>query len=811
MSETRPTSTGPARVNWQALRPFLGLAAAAALFVSGLVAYVAFAPQLRPQDVLQDAESLLRAGEHERALQVLNKQMLPFAEDPKTPESMIRRFHILRAQAVSDAQSARGIDHEQNHTYVRDDYRAAERLGAKLEPDQTERMVHAQLALGDYEDAAERTRGLSPGEGERRRRLIRSIVVQTLEKGVQRTLALNLLDELIQESGLSLDDRAWALERQGDLLLASGHPGEARDRLQREMQAMPGATDAQLGRLYVLLGRAHADLGDAAMAERRLEQGLAMLTPDDPARAGAEVLAGRLVMASTREGRFEEASELFRRVITEHPGSPARLAALLGLGECAALLGRHEEAIELFAEVSDAVVREPTGLAVERPELTRTLMDRYADLASRGANDMALRYAELSERLYDDELVPALVLDGLGRTHRAVAGEELREAVAAEPSARLIGSLDPVTRENVKRHYLLAGKAFERHAIAIVREDVAAASESRWLAADCYDLAGELGEAYRMFEEFIELATDTDPKRPEARYRLARVLQARREFEPAGALFRELIEQTDTDKGVGIWGDRSIVPLAQCLLAMAPDSPEEARSLLLRLVDGTRVEPEAYDFREALIELGRLHYRTATYADAIERLGEAASRYPEDDRITAIRFALGDSYRLSARELEAALEQGGLPRQEVDALRTERQTRLQSAMSEFAWVQRELEAIPYEARQGLDEVYLRNASFYLGDCAFELGMYDEAIAFYEAARRRYRDDPASLVAMVQIVNAYVQQGKYQEARTANERAREQLSRLPAEVWERSDLPMDQAHWERWLDSTALLEELASAG
>jgi hypothetical protein len=91
-----------------------------------------------------------------------------------------------------------------------------------------------------------------------------------------------------------------------------------------------------------------------------------------------------------------------------------------------------------------------------------------------------------------------------------------------------------------------------------------------------------------------------------------------------------------------------------------------------------------------------------------------------------------------------------------------------------------------------------------------LGDYDRAVASYDSAALKYADDPSSLVAMAQIVSAYVAEGQWAQARTANERARRQLARFPDEVWSRPDLPMEKRHWERWLDARTVLERAEAA-
>jgi tetratricopeptide (TPR) repeat protein len=106
-------------------------------------------------------------------------------------------------------------------------------------------------------------------------------------------------------------------------------------------------------------------------------------------------------------------------------------------------------------------------------------------------------------------------------------------------------------------------------------------------------------------------------------------------------------------------------------------------------------------------------------------------------------------------------------------------------------------------------VRLRNASFYLGDCAFDLADYETAIRQYDAAREKYPKDPASLVAMIQIVNAYVEQGDLKRARTANDRAKRFYESLPESAWTDPNLPIGQAEWQRWLDAMGRLMPAAA--
>jgi tetratricopeptide (TPR) repeat protein len=191
-------------------------------------------------------------------------------------------------------------------------------------------------------------------------------------------------------------------------------------------------------------------------------------------------------------------------------------------------------------------------------------------------------------------------------------------------------------------------------------------------------------------------------------------------------------------------------------------------------------------------------------------LSEAVTRFPDAPEIDVLEFQLADSERLSAGEIDRSLRDA-MPESSRGALESARAERRKDAVRLYVRVKARLSAIDPSRMTDLQRVLLRNSVFCLGDCAYDMGDYEGAIRAYDAARQEYADDPASLVAMAQIVSAYVEEGEWGKAATANERARQHLAKFPDSVWSMPNLPMEKKHWERWLDSRALLERRAQAG
>lgn len=410
---------------------------------------------------------------------------------------------------------------------------------------------------------------------------------------------------------------------------------------------------------------------------------------------------------------------------------------------------------------------------------------------------------------FDKQGVPATVYALAAAAHRKLAELTLAEARQSESGLLRVDQISPATATEVKRHYLDAGADFREHARLMITVDPSVSADSLWNAADCYDLAGDRDAAKDAFSSYATSAADNDQRKAEARYRLAQVLQAQGEPVAATAQYRQVIESRlagDTGgSGSGLFADRSLVPLARCLLDdKDPTNDAEAEKLLRNVLSGATFSPEAVEYREALLELGEHLHRTARFVEAAGVLEEARKRYPDADEATRVNFKLADCYRQSAAQIGEELR-AALPQDRRDELLQLRQSRLEQAGELFADVGRSISAIDARHVTQLDRVMLRNAAFYQADAAFDLGNDEVAIKLYDAAAQRYSTDPASLLARVQIVTCYLRQNKPAEAAAANLRAKRQLAGIPPAAFDAPDMPMTRRHWERWLAADSQLQ------
>ncbi len=862
-TEPQPPSAAP---GFKHIWPIPALVLATGMLAAG--AYVARSgrPKPPPDIPLEQAKALVQERRYQEAIEALNsapvRNYLDFGDPAPTPEHW-QAFYLARARAFAGAQATLNISRTENHASIIEDYAKAEKYGLELDPADVAQLCESLVQVGRIDDALTRIDTLPGSELARKSRLTRMVIEHNLERDERPVQTLELLGRLSSDPALSPAERAWILARQAETLLAADQPVEAINKLIRRIGIVKDVPTELQGELYLLLGKAYFQDEQPQQAVKQLQAADGLLPAGSPLRAELGVMLGRLLQSGVASEApasgidtdgvelLERAKERFEQVIHDFSGNRARPRAMLGLAEVEAALRNDDAALKVYAELVEFVRAAPPAPAAAAPAATPALsiatepgqthtppllgaidrqsvhtsmMLRFAERFDAGLKESALRYAQLAETIYPDDQTPPEILLGIGRTHRALADAimaQAREGHAEKVAAGAEGvnpdfsveDLDPATRAEVKTHFLAAGDYLRRHARAATSTDPSSAASSLWTAADSFDRAGDLDEARKAFADYAESASDVDPQKAAAKYRLAQVYQARRDYSAAAALYRGLIQTRDTPdaRGAGSWADASMVPLARCLLDDTdPANDAEAERLLVSVVDGSTMSPEASAYRDALVELGAVAMRTGRHAEAVGWLEMAAKRYQSDKRIEKIRFRLADAHRMEAIAIARPLSGQKLPQSQSDELENQRVEHLRAARSLYDTVRVALEAKDARTLSGLERIHLRNAYFSIGDCAMEMRDFDAAIAAYDAARLKYADDPASLVAMAQIVSAYAAQEKWAEARTANERARQQLARFPESAWSSPDLPMEKRHWERWLEARTLLEQRASA-
>lgn len=754
---------------------------------------------------LRDVRALIEATRFDEALAHLNNVIRPRLDEPEATREVQGRFHALRADALYFAQAARDIADNRNFDAIANEYRLAQQALGELTPERESRFVEALIALGRIDEAADRALAFPQKRADLRRELLKKIVAANLSAAdVRYDLTLRLLTTLAAEPEATESDRLWVTTRLATLMLEAGYPAQALERLLREAQRFKNLEGETGAHLLVLLGRAYYDLGRFTDAAEQFERAAGILSESDPARAEAIAYLGRSLQAL---GKTAEARDQFAHVVSAHPHNLVAPLALLGLAETESLLGGFDSSIKAY---SDLVDRIRAGDVPERrisiESVVHSLLDRAADRSERSDWPNALAFAQLAERLFVDKPPPPAALLAVAQARRAIADDLLRSQGADPTNPHAMSRLDPVTRAEARAHYADAADHFLRHARAVILADNDAFADSLWAAGETYDLAGDVDHAIDVFGEYLRAKPD-DPREPMALYRLGQLHEARGDLAVAENFFATLIDKHPASAE----GTRALGALARVRLRDAdPDNDAVAEQLLRRAVSGDVIEPDSSDYRDALLELGALLLRTGRYEEAIERLTEALARYPDDSEIVSMRFQLAEAARRSADQMAQKLSEA-MPDSQRQSLETLRTQRLTQAMSLYEQVRSTLEQRDPDGRTDLETARLRNAYFYRADCAFDLGDYETAIRLYDAAAQRYARDPASLIAMAQIVAAYLAEGNVQAARTAQERARSRFLELPEEAFDDASLPAGRAFWEQWLRSRLTLADAQEKG
>ncbi|QOJ01282.1 MAG: tetratricopeptide repeat protein [Phycisphaeraceae bacterium] len=792
----------PARSPWREVWQVPVMAAGLVLLISGGYSLVGSNPDPDFDGFLLRGERLILSGANTEAIGVLNTEVYPYLATAKVSDEQRARFHTLIARAIARGQADLGINREDNNKNIVASYLEAEAYGARLEPEDLSTLAMTYVAMDDLDRAKARADRLPAPERARRMQIVRGIVDRALRPGSGRDLmALTLLTEMLTDPSLDQDTRAWALGRHAELQIGRGYAEEAIGRLLREMPLLDRADKGSLANLHLLLGEAYTKTGPLAEAQRQLDHASALLEEHDPAGARLRLAHG---LVAAMGGDHETARARFESVLEFTDDDRYATPAVLGIAETAAAMGDYDASLDAFTRLADRLAHPGAHGGVDAARAVASMTDRADERFGVKDDRGALALVNLAERVLPGGSTPAPTLRRLAECHRRLGDAILTPILSGRDGVLALVDLDPSTRAQVKTHLTASGVYFRRLADKVAMSDPAAWAEATWSAGEAFDRSGEQEQAVASFLLYLT-ERPGDPRQAEARFRLAQAYQARGDFGTASKHYATLILGRQEDLGAGPWADLSEVPLAQCmLLDHDADNDAEAERRLTRVAAGSLGGPDTPAFRDAVFELGSLYYRQGNTGRAIERLDEFISRYPGDPRVLAALFQHADAMRVSASEIKRALASEAMPASQRLLLQQTREQRLRGSIGVFERVRRELEGKDAQRRTAIEDLYLRNASFYLGECAFELGDWDAAVTYYAAARDRYANDPASLVAMTQIVTCHLRQGDPRRARAANERAKRFYASMPAAVWDDPNLPMTREDWERWLAATSEL-------
>jgi len=755
-------------------------------------------PDMSP--VISEANHLIDTEDYAQAIELLNTEVYPWVTKPDTPRADKVLYHLAKARSIYRGQLKLELDDQRNHVSVIREYLEAERQGGTLTPSDQASLADTYIKRDEIDLSLQRAREIPESKRYLRDAVYMKAVRSMLDRPVPMTEnAMDLLADMLIDPNLPVEDRVWALETQGDVRLSQGFADETITRILRAMPRLERAGVEDRSRLHLILAKAYNKVGAPKQASEQIEHARTLSAEGDP--HFPEILLIEAIIEDSK-GNTTLANDHYNKIVNSHSNSTAYPLALLGVGETEAALKEPELSFDAFSKLVEMYDSFGIESFPSRKQILDSLIARSDDSLSIGAPNDAILYANLADQLYRNQEIPTEVLSSLAMGHQAAAESLLGKPI--EEVRSLIG-LDPSTRAEVQRHLISAASSYNMHADRHVVANLPVFAESLWRSADLFDRAGDQPEAIQAFKNYAD-SMPSDPRHAEALFRLAESLRALGDFKSAANVYKGLIEAREGNSGadIGPFADASHVPLAQAYLYDEdPTNDVEAEKLLASSLDGTMGSSETAIFRDALLELAGLYDRTDRPERAIERYDEFAARYPDDPEAGTVLFKLADAHRRLSDIIEDSLIEA-MPAAEQNRRLGKITKHRREAVEQYKKTIETLGVRP-ESQLGLFEsISLRNSYFYLGDCAFDLGDYAGAIQYYDQARDHYVNDPASLVAMVQIVNAYIATDEIGRARTANDRARRFYESLPESVWDDPRLPMDRRDWERWLNSSAIL-------
>ncbi len=766
---------------------------------------------------LNDASAYLEARNFEKAEELLNG-LAPHIDRAAVEDRA--RVLLLQGDLVFLRARERGKELPRELEAVIDLYRAAERdYGAKLGPDRLRRMAESHVTLGADDRAmevVERIRAeFKDHAAADRYGVIRQIIERrlTLPPG-ERTGVGAMLERFFEDlrgetdAARRREQMIWAVRTRASLMLASDEASRASEYLVKELiQFRAQGRDNDLAALEALLAQAYQREGRFALAREFYEQAMRKVSEGHP--LAAEILTGLGQLDLDETGDYTTALEQFSEAMRRQPSPDTLIDALIGRAHSEARLEAHGEAVRHFQEAVARVMEKPAYHAARRRQIEEMVKAHYEDqFHGRGEYDQALNYLSVLRPLYGREL-PAEVLEMFAATHERIAEQRKSDASREVIPIREGGAIDSRASDARERlyvdaavHYELAAEYYRRHGAAMTVVDSAISGQSLWKAAVSYDQAQRWPAAIEMYTLYVHTRED-DSLRLDAIQRLGLAYQADGQYLTAMEQFSTLIENHPRSPQAYA----SLVPLARCHIALK-EYDAAKRVLESVVVHHPTLTPESTEYRHALIELGTLHHRLREYGPAVEHLEVATALFGSDPELGAtLKFQLADSYRQSIAGIEQDLA-GPLSPAQKQALEDDRTRRLEEALRLFGEVVESIKRRSPESLTAVEAVYQRNAYFYRADCAYDLGRREEALALYDEAVKRWQNHPASLVALVQIVNIHSELGQTQAARAANRRARDLLNMIPDEAFADPTLPMAREHWERWLRWSSELDLFA---
>lgn len=523
-------------------------------------------------------------------------------------------------------------------------------------------------------------------------------------------------------------------------------------------------TPAPFAHALFVLGSIAFEKGEWKEAERQFFDYLSF---DDQQNAADALI--RLGLSQQRQNKHDSAVATYARLLEEHPESVHGMQALFERGQALVALGRPDEAAESFESL----------LQLEGVE-------RFAPHALNHLGAIAMARSDYDEAAarYDAigsyEVDPALAGEALFQKGQALTAlERFKDAekafaeVAAEyplhdraALARANAALS-IARQGDAARTLATIKAFDEKALGAVSPELRTSLlyEKAW-AQRSLEQNDDAAATYRTIIE-IESASDL---RPYARVELAELLAAKREFDNAAALLREVAYDDDSLPGAlherGLYrlgvseyelgrhreaadtlsqfirahDESGMIGSARLLCGESLFKLGEYREALPHLEAVAKIEDAGDDLRApALLRLGECRAHLQNWDASEEAFAQYLKAYPESDVWFQAQFGIG-----WARENDGRFDDAvAAYRTVVDRHQGATAARAQFQIGECLFAQKKHDEAVRELLK-VDILYAypewsSAALFEAGKCFEAMHQIGQAKRQYELVQARYAD------------------------------------------------------------------------
>jgi tetratricopeptide (TPR) repeat protein len=524
--------------------------------------------------------------------------------------------------------------------------------------------------------------------------------------------------------------------------------------LWQEVLTNPLEPAASRARVLFVLGRCYRKLDppDDAGATATWEQA---------AQAGGhEAQAASLSLAELRLTGPSPAAALedFTRAL-EKVRSPADLRnPLLDINQVRELL---ERGCRVYCEARDF-------------ERAQQLAELYKKLARPGRAQE--RYAEVTEAWARD------------------LQEQAQKAAAAQTR--------PLQAQACTR-YREAGAAYEQGA---AHRPPGEQADLLWRSANCYEYGQEPARALTVLAAFLKLPVSAE-RQAAGWFAVGEAHRALKHADEARQAYYKSIELPTSP----------VASRARFQLAVAEREQknfDQAEAILRQILPATSA-PDRDAHEKALYLLGDLLYQRGEFLKASVILKEATRQYANHpDRMTALAH-LAECYRKLAQEANQKLKS---PEGYGDAtahLTRARQEWLEQALEIYQKLADQLDNTADKNPAQAEITLLREASFAVAECRYDLGELPEALRLYKLLFQRHARQVESLQACVKIYQCYYamtgadKTGALAELRAAVQTSLADLPTMPAAAFDAQHSGTREG-WLRWLTDVQTYLAQASA-